>query len=63
MIATEKEFYWNEDTIHHFYFMSSYLNKEQVREAVTNFVEADCDLEENETEEDLITDLIRQIYE
>ncbi len=58
-----KEFYWNEDTLHYFYFMSSYLNKEQVREAVTNFVEADCDLEENETEEDLITDLMRRIYE
>ena len=49
--------------IKHFDFIACYLNKEQVREAVTNFVEDDCVPEDDETEEDLVTDLMRQIYE
>ena len=57
-----KKFYWNEDTLEHFKFNSNYQNKEEVIKEITNFVENNCSLESNETEEDLINDLINQVY-
>ena len=57
------KFYWNEDTIKYFDFMACYLNKEQVKEAITNFVEDDCITEDDETEEELVTDLMNKVYE
>ena len=58
----EKRFYWNEDTLEHFKFNSNYQNKEEVINEITLFVENECSLEDNETEEDLIKDLIKQVY-
>ena len=58
-----KRFFWNEDTLEHFRFNSSYINKKELEKEVTEFVENECDLEENETEEMLIKDLLNQIYE
>ena len=60
-IAT-KDFYWNEDTIDHFKFISNYTSKSEVRKQIANFVEIDCTLENGETEEELIIDLISKIY-
>jgi len=56
------KFHWNEDTLDHFKFNSNYQNRDEVLKEVTEFVENECDLEENETEEMLIKDLIKQIY-
>ena len=53
-----KNYYWNEDTINHFKFISNYANKNEVIKQVTEFVEIDCTLENGETEEELIKDLI-----
>ena len=58
----EKKFYWNEDTLEHFKFNSNYQNKEEVIKEITLFVENECSLENNETEEDLIKDLTNQVY-
>ena len=58
----ENRFYWNEDTLEHFKFNSNYQNKEEVIKEITLFVENECSLENNETEEDLIKDLIKQVY-
>ncbi len=58
----EKKFYWNEDTLNYFKFVSNYENKKQVIEEITDFVEYNCSLEDNETEEDLIKDLTKQVY-
>ena len=58
-----KRFFWNEDTLEYFRFNSSYINKKELEKEVTEFVENECDLEENETEEMLIKDLLNQIYE
>ena len=58
----EKKFYWNEDTLNHFKLNSNYQNKEEVINEITLFVENNCSLENNETEEDLIKDLINQVY-
>ena len=57
-----KEFYWNKDTLDYFKFQSNYQSKEENIKEITNFVEHSCSLEENETEEDLIKDLIKQVY-
>lgn len=53
---------WNEDTLDHFKFMANYETKEGVLYEITEFVENNCDLEENEVEQDLIDDLVAQVY-
>lgn len=58
-----KRFYWNEETLLEFRFESSYLPELELKESVKEFVANCCDLEDNETEEDLVEDLMRQIYE
>jgi len=57
-----KKFYWNEETLNYFKFVSNYESKKQVIEEITDFVEYNCSLEDNETEEDLIKDLTKQVY-
>jgi len=56
------EFYWNEDTITHFELQSAYDSKDKVLKDVTLFVENNCSLEDGETEEMLVKDLLNQIY-
>jgi len=58
----EKKFYWNEDTLEHFKFQSNYQNENETIKEITLFVENECSLENNETEEMLINDLTKQIY-
>jgi len=60
MIASK--YYWNPETINHFQFMSSYLSGEDVLEIAQDFVSVDCTIEDGETEEELVIDLIRVIY-
>jgi len=60
MIASK--YYWNPETINHFQFTSSYLSGEDVLEIVQDFVSVDCTIEDGETEEELVADLIRVIY-
>ena len=57
-----KKFHWNDDTIAHFRFESSYLTKKQTILAIKEFVEIDCILEDNETEEMFVIDLINQVF-
>jgi len=58
-----KKFYWNEDTINHFIFISNYGTVNEVHNMVKEFVDLNCSLEHGETEEDLVTDLMNKIYE
>lgn len=60
MIASK--YYWEPSTISHFQFMSSYLSSEDVLEIAQDFVSVDCTIEDGETEEELVIDLIRVIY-
>ena len=57
------KFYWNADTINHFKFISNYGYRNDVLSMVKEFVEIDCSLEDGETEEELVTDLMNKIYE
>lgn len=54
-------FYWSKDTLMHFYFGSMYLNDEELKGDILNFVHAECDLEPGETEEELADDLYSQV--
>lgn len=56
------KYFWNEDTIDHFKFNSSYETKENIVKEIEEFVEINCQLEENEVEQDLIDDLVKQVY-
>ena len=60
MIASK--YYWNPETISHFQFMSSYLSGEDVLEIIQDFVSIDCTIENGDTEEDLVADLTRVVY-
>ena len=55
-------FYWSEETINYFKFISSYLTKEQTIRKIELFVEMDCIPAEEETEDMLVQDLINVIY-
>ena len=61
-MKTNKKFHWSEDTLNHFEFQSSYDSRDKVLQDIALFVENDCTLENNETEDELINDLINQIY-
>lgn len=53
---------WNEDTLMHFKFNSNYNNRENVVKDIREYVENNCTLEDGETEQDLIDDLVSAIY-
>jgi len=53
---------WNEDTLDHFKFIANYDTKENLLYEITEFVENNCQLEENEVEQDLVDDLVAQVY-
>tara|TARA_Y100000401_G_scaffold108698_1_gene104198 strand:- start:247 stop:441 length:195 start_codon:yes stop_codon:yes gene_type:complete len=56
-------YYWNKDTLKLFKDLIELGDDfETIKEQVTLFVQRDCTLENNETEEMLINDLIKQIY-
>jgi len=57
-----RKVHWNQETIDYFRFQSNYLNEKQIKASVKDFVECDCTPEDGETEEDLVIDLIEQIY-
>ena len=59
---TASKYYWNPETINHFQFMSSYLSGEDVLEIIQDFVSIDCTIENGDTEEDLVADLTRVVY-
>lgn len=56
-----KTFYWNPETLMGFKLESKHLSTEELKESVEEFVEMCCHLEDGETEEDLVNDLMKQI--
>jgi hypothetical protein len=58
-----KDIYWNKETIDHFRFASNYGTVNEIHNMVKEFVEIDCVLEDGETEEELVIDLMDKIYE
>lgn len=62
-VSDGKKFYWDVDTLNAFRFEANYMSKEELLKSVTEFVEIDCHLEDGETEEMLISDLMKQILQ
>jgi len=62
-MSKSKQIYWNPDTIDHFIFISNYADVDQVLTQVENFVSIDCELQGDDTEKDLVEDLMNKIYE
>ena len=60
-MTTKKHYYWDEDTINYFQFLTSYESGEQVYNQIQAFVQNNCEVQENEAEQDLIDDLVRQV--
>ena len=56
------KFYWNIETLEYFNELKKESEDKFLNEVV-NFVKYECDLEENETYEDLQVDLINQVNE
>jgi len=56
------KFYWNVETLEYFNELKKESEDKFLNEVV-NFVKYECDLEENETYEDLQVDLINQVKE
>ncbi len=59
---SKNKYTWNPETINHFQFMSSYVSGEEVYEAIQDFVAVDCQLEAGDTEDMLVQDLYKQIF-
>lgn len=57
----EKKFYWNPETLDAFRFEANYMTPAELLNSVEVFVENECALEDGETEEMLIHDLLNQI--
>ena len=53
---------WNDHTLESFKEMINKINKEEMFNDVTFFVENHCQLEDGDTNEMLVEDLLNQIY-
>ncbi len=57
---TEIKYYWNQETIDHFQHLNTYMSRKDIIEIIEDFVYNDCTIEDGETHEDLVNDLINQ---
>ena len=56
-----KNFYFNQETLDFFQLLKESEGNEKMKESVEMFVYNECDLEDNETFEELIENLLYQI--
>ena len=56
-----KRFFWNVETSDYFQLLKHSEGNEKMKQSVERFVYNECDLEDNESYEDLIKDLLYQI--
>jgi len=55
-------YYWNQETIDYFRELKEQSKLTELKREVWYFVSHNCDVEENETFEDIAKDLFRQIF-
>jgi hypothetical protein len=48
--------------VDHFKFISNYSHKSEVIDAIKEFVDLNCTIEDDESEEDLYNDLILKVF-
>jgi len=56
------KYFWNEHTLEAYREESHYKSKEEIQKDVVSFVEYNCQLEDGDTNEMLVDDLLLQIY-
>ena len=56
------KFYWSEETLTHFKERRVAFSALNIVKEITQFVEESCDLEDGEEVEDLVVDLIQQVF-
>ena len=56
------KFHWDEETVNAFKFDAKYQSYSDCKHDVEDFVMNCCSLEDGETEEDLVRDLLNLIY-
>lgn len=57
-----KRFTWNDDTLEYFRELKEQSTLTDLKREVWYFISHNCEVEENETYEDLAKDLFRQIF-
>ena len=57
------EYEWNEDTVDHFIFTSCFVSKEDIHQQIVAFVDAECQLEDGDCEEDMVANLMSKVYD
>lgn len=58
----KSKFYWNEETLDYFNYKMTFETARETYEQIQEFVECECSLEDNETEEMLVDDLYNTVY-
>jgi hypothetical protein len=61
-METTKKYEWNEETVDYFAFTSCYISREDIHQLIVNFVDLECQLEDGDCEEDMVTDLMSKVY-
>lgn len=60
---TIKKYYWDSDTIEYFVDLYDLDGENHMLNRILEYVKYECQLEDGETHEDLIVDLINQVFE
>jgi len=53
---------WNEDTINHFKFESSYIGRNVIYQKIVDFIDVECQLEDGDDEEEMAEDLMNKVF-
>lgn len=62
MRETQNNYYWNEDTISHFKEVSKTKDALDTIIEIHNFIESECEIQEDENLTDLLIDLSSKVY-
>ena len=53
---------WNEDTVNHFKFESSYIGRDLIYLSIVDFIDVECQLEDGDDEYEMAEDLMNKVF-
>ena len=53
---------WNEDTVNHFKFESSYIGRNAIYQKIVDFIDVECQLEDGDDEDEMADDLMSKVF-
>ena len=53
---------WNEDTVNHFKFESSYIGRNFIYQSIVEFIDVECQLEDGDDEDEMAEDLMNKVF-